>query len=114
MSRTPNTTMPSRTTCPASRRHPTRRATLRMRIRIGPIMICNAQVAHARHHRQTPQERHQALTVKTHDAPDTTSTDRIEKDLVVRAPRSRVWRALANAKEFGTWFRMNLDGEFAE
>ena len=41
------------------------------------------------------------------------STDRIEKHVVLRAPRSRVWRAISDAKEFGTWFRMNLDGAFA-
>ncbi len=41
------------------------------------------------------------------------STDRIEKRVVLRAPRSRVWRAIANADEFGTWFRMKLDGAFA-
>lgn len=40
------------------------------------------------------------------------STDRIEKRVVLRAPRSRVWRAISDAKEFGTWFRMNLDGAF--
>jgi uncharacterized protein YndB with AHSA1/START domain len=38
------------------------------------------------------------------------STDRIEKKIVLRAPRSRVWRALANAAEFGAWFRVTLDG----
>lgn len=38
------------------------------------------------------------------------ATDRIEKKIVLRAPRSRVWRALANAKEFGTWFGAKLDG----
>ena len=38
------------------------------------------------------------------------STDRIEKKVVLRAPRSRVWRALSDAQEFGTWFRVNLDG----
>ena len=42
------------------------------------------------------------------------STDRIEKRVVLRAPRSRVWRALSDAKEFGTWFRLTLDGAFAE
>src|SRR3984893_9809804 len=41
------------------------------------------------------------------------TTDRIEKEIVVRAPRSRVWRALADAEEFGTWFGMKLDGTFA-
>ena len=39
--------------------------------------------------------------------------DRIEKNIVLRAPRSRVWRALTDAQEFGTWFRVNLDGRFA-
>ncbi len=42
------------------------------------------------------------------------STDRIEKRVVLRASRSRVWRAISNAEEFGTWFRINLDGAFAE
>lgn len=41
-------------------------------------------------------------------------TDRIEKRIEVRAPRSRVWRAIASAEEFGTWFRMAIDGEFVE
>jgi len=41
------------------------------------------------------------------------STDRIEKRVVLRAPRSRVWRAISDAKEFGTWFRITLDGAFA-
>jgi len=40
------------------------------------------------------------------------TTDRIEKIILLRAPRSRVWRALTDAKEFGTWFRVNLDGRF--
>jgi uncharacterized protein YndB with AHSA1/START domain len=42
-----------------------------------------------------------------------TSTDRIEKKIVLRAPRSRVWRAISNAEEFGTWFGMKLEGSFA-
>jgi len=41
------------------------------------------------------------------------STDRIEKEIVLRAPRSRVWRALADADEFGTWFGMKIEGTFA-
>ena len=40
------------------------------------------------------------------------STDRIEKSVVLRAPRSRVWRAIANAEEFGRWFRVKLEGDF--
>lgn len=39
------------------------------------------------------------------------STDRIEKSIVLRAPRSRVWRALANAEEFGSWFGVKFQGE---
>lgn len=41
-------------------------------------------------------------------------TDRIEKRVVLRAPRSRVWRALTDAEEFGTWFRVRMDGPFRE
>jgi uncharacterized protein YndB with AHSA1/START domain len=41
------------------------------------------------------------------------STDRIEKQVLLRAPRSRVWRALTDAREFGTWFGVSLDSEFA-
>lgn len=40
-------------------------------------------------------------------------TDRIEKKIVLRAPRARVWRALTDATEFGTWFRVKLETEFA-
>ena len=42
------------------------------------------------------------------------STDRIETRVVLRAPRSRVWRAISDAKEFATWFRITLDAPFAE
>src|SRR6188508_2952546 len=41
------------------------------------------------------------------------STDRIEKTVHLRAPVARVWRALTDAGEFGTWFRVKLDGAFA-
>jgi len=44
----------------------------------------------------------------------TTSTDRIEKTVTLRAPRSRVWRALTDPTEFGTWFGIKLEGAFAE
>src|SRR5438105_12964314 len=33
-----------------------------------------------------------------------TSTDRIEKKVLLRAPRSRVWQALADPEAFGQWF----------
>lgn len=39
-------------------------------------------------------------------------TDRIEKHVVLRASRARVYRALTDAKEFGTWFRVALEGPF--
>lgn len=38
--------------------------------------------------------------------------DRIEKSVVLRAPRSRVWTAISDARAFGTWFGMKLDGPF--
>jgi uncharacterized protein YndB with AHSA1/START domain len=40
------------------------------------------------------------------------STDRIEKKILLHAPRQRVWRALSDATEFGTWFGMKFDGPF--
>jgi len=42
------------------------------------------------------------------------SSDRIEKTVLLRAPRSRVWRALTDCREFGAWFRVELDGPFVE
>ena len=42
-----------------------------------------------------------------------TSTDRIEKRVILAAPVSRVWRAIADAREFGRWFGFTLDGDFA-
>jgi uncharacterized protein YndB with AHSA1/START domain len=38
-----------------------------------------------------------------------TVTDRIEKRVVLKAPRSRVWRALTTPAEFGAWFGVALD-----
>ncbi|MGI8553539.1 MAG: SRPBCC family protein [Dehalococcoidia bacterium] len=40
------------------------------------------------------------------------NTDRIEQTLILRAPRTRVWRALTNATEFGAWFNCELVGGF--
>ena len=37
----------------------------------------------------------------------------IEKRIELRAPVSRVWRALTDYREFGQWFKVNLDGPFA-
>jgi uncharacterized protein YndB with AHSA1/START domain len=40
------------------------------------------------------------------------TSDRIEKQVVLRAPRARVWRAISDAREFGSWFGMELDAPF--
>ena len=40
------------------------------------------------------------------------STDRIEKTIVLRAPRSKVWRALTDSAQFGEWFQARLGGPF--
>jgi uncharacterized protein YndB with AHSA1/START domain len=40
------------------------------------------------------------------------STDRIEKKILLRAPRKRVWRALTDATEFGSWFGIKFEGAF--
>ena len=38
--------------------------------------------------------------------------NRIEKSVELKAPVSRVWRALTDYREFGEWFRVQLDGPF--
>lgn len=43
-----------------------------------------------------------------------TETDKIEKSVVLRAPRSRVWRAISDSKEFGEWFKVVFTEKFAE
>jgi uncharacterized protein YndB with AHSA1/START domain len=40
-----------------------------------------------------------------------TSTDRIERKVIINAPRARVWRALSDAGEFGDWFGVNFKGK---
>ena len=40
------------------------------------------------------------------------SSDRIQKQVLLRAPRDRVWRAISDAKEFGTWFGVAFEGPF--
>jgi uncharacterized protein YndB with AHSA1/START domain len=42
-----------------------------------------------------------------------TQSDRIEKNILLRAPKSRIWRALTNAGEFGSWFGVKLESDFA-
>jgi uncharacterized protein YndB with AHSA1/START domain len=38
--------------------------------------------------------------------------DRIEKQVVLKAPIERVWRAISDANQFGVWFGVELDGAF--
>jgi uncharacterized protein YndB with AHSA1/START domain len=45
--------------------------------------------------------------------PTAASTDRIEKEMVMKAPRARVWRALTDAAEFGKWFGVEIKDSFA-
>lgn len=42
----------------------------------------------------------------------TTSTDRIEREIILRAPRRRVWQALTDARQFGEWFGVVPSGPF--
>src|SRR5204863_2318948 len=39
--------------------------------------------------------------------------DRIEKKVLLKASRSRVWRALTDSAEFGHWFGVKFDAPFA-
>lgn len=40
------------------------------------------------------------------------NTDQIEKRGLLRATRERVWKAISDSEEFGTWFGVKLDGPF--
>src|SRR5690606_17603289 len=42
------------------------------------------------------------------------TTDRIEKKILIRAPRARVWDAITDSKQFGIWFGAQFDGPFIE
>lgn len=39
-------------------------------------------------------------------------SDQIQKVTVLKAPRARVWKAVSDAKQFGSWFGLELDGPF--
>lgn len=43
----------------------------------------------------------------------TTDLTKIERSIFIRAPRGRVWRAIANVAEFASWFQVKAEGEFA-
>jgi len=42
------------------------------------------------------------------------NTDRIEKKILLRATRERVWQAISDSSRFGSWFGVAFDGPFAE
>jgi uncharacterized protein YndB with AHSA1/START domain len=44
--------------------------------------------------------------------PPSTTTDRIEKGIFLRASRERVWRAISDSRELGTWFGMRFTEPF--
>jgi uncharacterized protein YndB with AHSA1/START domain len=48
----------------------------------------------------------------TATAPTMSSADRIVKEVVLDAPRSRVWRALTEVKQFNAWFGVSLTSPF--
>jgi uncharacterized protein YndB with AHSA1/START domain len=41
-----------------------------------------------------------------------TTTDTIEKRIILHAPLRRVWRAISDSAEFGTWFGVTFEGPF--
>ena len=40
------------------------------------------------------------------------STDRIQRSIVLHADRSKVWRALTDSQQFGRWFQARIEGPF--
>ena len=47
----------------------------------------------------------------TTQAAATSETDQIERKVHIKAPRAKVWRALSDAGQFGTWFGASLTGK---
>jgi uncharacterized protein YndB with AHSA1/START domain len=41
------------------------------------------------------------------------NTNEIRKTILLNAPRARVWRALSDSQEFGSWFGMKFDSPFS-
>jgi uncharacterized protein YndB with AHSA1/START domain len=39
-----------------------------------------------------------------------TTTDRITKEIILKAPRARVWKAISDPQEFGAWFKVDMTG----
>jgi uncharacterized protein YndB with AHSA1/START domain len=42
------------------------------------------------------------------------NSDRIEKQVLLKASRERVWAAIAESERFGTWFGVEFDGPFVQ
>ena len=40
-----------------------------------------------------------------------TATNQIKKEILLKAPISRVWSSVSNAEEFGKWFGVDLKGK---
>jgi uncharacterized protein YndB with AHSA1/START domain len=38
--------------------------------------------------------------------------DRIEKEIIVHAPRAKVWRTVTDSREFGKWFQVEMQDAF--
>lgn len=38
------------------------------------------------------------------------STDKVEREIVLKAPKAKVWKAISNASEFGAWFGVDFEG----
>lgn len=43
---------------------------------------------------------------------DTKMKSKIEKQIELKAPQSKVWQALADHEKFGEWFRVKIDAPF--
>jgi uncharacterized protein YndB with AHSA1/START domain len=52
------------------------------------------------------------MPTSTHSPTGSGVTDRIERTIVLRAPRARVWRALTDPAQFSTWFEVQLTDPF--
>jgi len=42
------------------------------------------------------------------------NSDQIEKKILLKATRERVWQAISDSRRFGTWFGVEFDGPFVE
>ncbi|HJR17071.1 MAG TPA: SRPBCC family protein [Gemmatimonadales bacterium] len=52
------------------------------------------------------------MSTASKSPPSSGATDRIQKSIVLRAPRSKVWRALTDSTQFGQWFGTKVEGQF--